>query len=132
MKTLRIRLVRSPIGAKPKLRRTVTALGLRRISSTVELEATPAVLGMIRAVSHLLAVEEGESSGRPAAKNQVQRQVSAQKPAAEKPAAEKPVAKKPAAKKPVAEKPAAKKPAAKKPAAQKPAAKKPAAMKPKE
>jgi large subunit ribosomal protein L30 len=58
MKRIRIRLVRSSIGAKPACRRTVTALGLRRLGAARELEATPAVLGMVRAASHLVEVEE--------------------------------------------------------------------------
>jgi large subunit ribosomal protein L30 len=56
--TLRITLRRSPIGCKPQHRKTVQALGLRRIGATVEKAATPAVLGMVRAVSFLLSVEE--------------------------------------------------------------------------
>jgi large subunit ribosomal protein L30 len=58
MKKIRIHLVRSPIGSKPACRRTVTALGLRRLGAATELEATPAVLGMVRTVSHLVEVEE--------------------------------------------------------------------------
>jgi large subunit ribosomal protein L30 len=55
---LRIKLVRSPIGCKPEHRRTVKALGLRRLGSAVEKTASPAVLGMVRSVSYLLDVEE--------------------------------------------------------------------------
>jgi large subunit ribosomal protein L30 len=58
MKKIRIRLVRSPIGSKPACRSTVTALGLRKLNSSTELEATAAVLGMVRVVSHLVLVEE--------------------------------------------------------------------------
>jgi large subunit ribosomal protein L30 len=58
MKKIRIRLVRSPIASKPACRRTVAALGLRRLGAARELEATPAVLGMVRTVSHLVEVEE--------------------------------------------------------------------------
>ena len=58
MKKIRIRLVRSPIGSKPACRSTVTALGLRKLNSSTELEATPAVLGMVRVVSHLVEVQE--------------------------------------------------------------------------
>ncbi|MDR1031062.1 MAG: 50S ribosomal protein L30 [Treponema sp.] len=53
-----IRLVRSTIGALPKQRATVRSLGLRKIGSKVEQEASPAVLGMVKAVSHLVSVEE--------------------------------------------------------------------------
>jgi large subunit ribosomal protein L30 len=58
MKKIRIRLVRSLIGSKPVQRRTVKALGLARLNSAVEREANPAILGMVRAVSHLVEVEE--------------------------------------------------------------------------
>ena len=58
MKKIRIRLVRSPIASKPACRRTVTALGLRRLGAATELEATAAVLGMVRVVAHLVQVEE--------------------------------------------------------------------------
>jgi large subunit ribosomal protein L30 len=55
---IRIKLIRSLIGALPKQRATVRALGLRKIGSSSEQEANPAVLGMVRAVSHLVSVEE--------------------------------------------------------------------------
>ncbi len=55
---LRITLVKSPIGCKPKHRRTVRALGLRRMHQTVELEAGDSIRGMVRAVSHLVRTEE--------------------------------------------------------------------------
>lgn len=55
---LRIELVRSVIGSKPKQRRTVKALGLGKINSSVEREATPVVKGMINTISHLVKVEE--------------------------------------------------------------------------
>ena len=58
MKKLRIKLVKSTIGRKPKHRRTVEALGLRKIGAVVEKEATPQIRGMVRAVSYLLEVEE--------------------------------------------------------------------------
>ncbi|QQO10651.1 50S ribosomal protein L30 [Breznakiella homolactica] len=55
---IRIKLVRSTIGTLPKQRATVRSLGLRKIGSTTEQEATPAILGMVRTVAHLVAVEE--------------------------------------------------------------------------
>jgi large subunit ribosomal protein L30 len=57
-KKIRIRLIRSTIGSLPKQRATVRSLGLRKIGSCTEQEASPAVLGMIRVVSHLVSVEE--------------------------------------------------------------------------
>lgn len=58
MKTVKVRLKRSPAGRIPKHRRTVKALGLGKVGSVVEKQATPQVLGMIRSVSYLLEVEE--------------------------------------------------------------------------
>ena len=55
---IRIRLVRSTIGSLPKQRATVRALGLRKIGSVSEQEASPAVMGMVKVVSHLVTVEE--------------------------------------------------------------------------
>jgi large subunit ribosomal protein L30 len=55
---IRIRLVRSTIGVLPRHRATVRCLGLRKIGSVREQEASPAILGMVKAVSHLVAVEE--------------------------------------------------------------------------
>ena len=60
MKRIRIKLVKSKIGKKPFQIKTLEALGLRKISSVTEKEATPAVLGMVRAVSHMVEVEEIE------------------------------------------------------------------------
>ncbi|MCF7943007.1 MAG: 50S ribosomal protein L30 [Spirochaetia bacterium] len=59
-KKVRIELVRSMIRSKPKQRGTVKALGLGKIGSSVEREATPVVLGMINTISHLVKVEEIE------------------------------------------------------------------------
>jgi large subunit ribosomal protein L30 len=57
-KKLRITLTKSPIGYSIRQKRTVRALGLRRIQQTVEQEDTPVVRGMIAKVSHLVSVEE--------------------------------------------------------------------------
>ena len=55
---LRITLVKSPIGAVPKQRATVKALGLKKMHKTVELPDNGAVRGMIQNVRHLVKVEE--------------------------------------------------------------------------
>jgi large subunit ribosomal protein L30 len=57
-KTVRVTLVRSPIGYTKDQKKTVLALGLRRMHQTVEHQDNPAVRGMIRKVIHLLQVEE--------------------------------------------------------------------------
>jgi large subunit ribosomal protein L30 len=56
--TLRITLVRSTIGEKPKTRATVESLGLRKIRQSVERPDTPDVRGMVFRAKHLLDVEE--------------------------------------------------------------------------
>jgi len=55
---IKITLVRSVIGTLPKQRATIRSLGLRKIGSSIEQEASPAVLGMVKVVSHLVSVEE--------------------------------------------------------------------------
>ena len=55
---LKITLVKSPIGAVPKLRATVEALGLSKMHKTVEMPDNSAVRGMIQSVRHLVKVEE--------------------------------------------------------------------------
>ena len=55
---LKITLVKSPIGAIPKQRATVEALGLRKLNKTVEMPDNEAVGGMIWHVRHLVKVEE--------------------------------------------------------------------------
>jgi len=57
-KRVRVRQVKSAIGYDRRQRATLRGLGLRRIDHSVEVEDTPAVRGMIRAVSHLVVVEE--------------------------------------------------------------------------
>jgi large subunit ribosomal protein L30 len=57
-KKIRVTLVRSTIGRKPNQRKTAEALGLTKMSKTVEKEADPAILGMVRTISHLVEVEE--------------------------------------------------------------------------
>ena len=58
MKKLRITQVRSGIGRPERQKRTLEALGLRKMHQTVEHEATPQIMGMVSKVSHLLKVEE--------------------------------------------------------------------------
>ena len=55
---IKIRLVRSVIGRKPYQKRTVKALGLGKINSSVEKDANHAILGMVKAIEHLVVVEE--------------------------------------------------------------------------
>ena len=55
---IKVELVKSPIGAIPKHRKTVAALGLKKLHATNEYEDSPAIRGMIKQVSHLLKVTE--------------------------------------------------------------------------
>ncbi len=55
---LRITLVKSTIGAVPKNKKTVEALGLRKLNKTVEMPDNAAIRGMVNQVRHLVKVEE--------------------------------------------------------------------------
>jgi len=57
-KKLKITLIKSTIGAVPKNRKTVEALGLNKLHKTVEMPDNDAVRGMIQRVRHLVKVEE--------------------------------------------------------------------------
>jgi large subunit ribosomal protein L30 len=57
-KKIRVTLVRSPIGYPEPQKRTVHALGLRRMHQTIEHVDTPALRGMIVKITHLVEVEE--------------------------------------------------------------------------
>ena len=58
MANLKVTLVKSTIGAVPKHKKTVEALGLKKLHKTVELPDNEAVRGMIWHVKHLVKVEE--------------------------------------------------------------------------
>jgi len=58
MAKIKITQVRSQIGRPERQKKTLQALGLRRIRHTVEHEATPQILGMVTKVKHLVTVEE--------------------------------------------------------------------------
>jgi large subunit ribosomal protein L30 len=54
--TVKVQLVRSPIGTKQSHRDTVRGLGLRKLNSVSELQDTPSVRGMINKISYLIKV----------------------------------------------------------------------------
>jgi len=58
MATIKIKQVKSKIGSPKKQKATLEALGLKKINSVVEHEATPQILGMDEAVRHLVIVEK--------------------------------------------------------------------------
>ena len=55
---LKVTLVKSPIGCVPKHKRTVEALGLKKVNKSVALPNNAATLGMVKQVSYLVKVEE--------------------------------------------------------------------------
>jgi large subunit ribosomal protein L30 len=55
-KTVKVQLVRSPIGCKQSHRDTVRGLGLRKLNSVRELQDTPAVRGMINKIDYLVKI----------------------------------------------------------------------------
>ncbi|RLD90330.1 MAG: 50S ribosomal protein L30 [Bacteroidetes bacterium] len=58
MSKIRVTQVRSAINRPKRQKRTIEALGLKKLHQTKEFEANPAILGMIEKVKHLLKVEE--------------------------------------------------------------------------
>ena len=58
-KSLRITLVKSPLGYSKRHKGTVRALGLRRLRQTVEHVDSPQLRGMLDKVSHLLDISDG-------------------------------------------------------------------------
>ena len=58
MATIKVKQVKSRIGAPIDQKRTLDALGLRKMNKVVEHEATHSILGMINKVKHLVAVVE--------------------------------------------------------------------------
>ena len=58
MRTIKIKLVKSPIGKIPKHRKTIKALGLKKINQVVEKNDTPQIRGMLKQVDYMIEVEE--------------------------------------------------------------------------
>lgn len=57
MARIKIIQIKSVIDRSERQKRTIQALGLKRINHSVEVEATPSIIGMVRKVNHLVAVE---------------------------------------------------------------------------
>lgn len=57
MAKIKITQIRSIIDRNENQKRTVRALGLRKLNHSVELEATPQIMGMVNVVSHLVKIE---------------------------------------------------------------------------
>jgi large subunit ribosomal protein L30 len=58
MKKIKVTQVKSTIDRSERQKRTMVALGLKKLNATVEVEATPQILGMVKKVNHLIKVEE--------------------------------------------------------------------------
>ncbi len=58
MAKLKVTLVKSKSGSTKRQQRTLEALGLGKTNSSVEVEATPQIKGMVFKVNHLISVEE--------------------------------------------------------------------------
>jgi large subunit ribosomal protein L30 len=58
MAKIKITQVKSVIDRSERQKRTVAALGLKKLNWTVEVEATPQILGMVTKVGHLVKVEQ--------------------------------------------------------------------------
>ena len=56
MKKIKITQVKSVIDRPERKKRTMIALGLKKMNSSVEVEATPQILGMVTKVNHLIKV----------------------------------------------------------------------------
>lgn len=57
MAKIKITQVRSVIDRSERQKRTMQALGLTKINKSIEVEATPQILGMVAKVNHLITVE---------------------------------------------------------------------------
>jgi len=58
MAKIKVTLVKSIIGSEKGQKATVEALGIKKLNHSVEHEATPAIMGMVNKVKHLVKVEE--------------------------------------------------------------------------
>ena len=58
MAKIRVTQVKSKIGSEKRQKKTLEALGLKKMHSSVEVEATPQILGMVHKVIHLVKVEK--------------------------------------------------------------------------
>jgi len=58
MAKIKVTQIRSGIGSTKRQKRTLEALGIKKLNNTIEVETSPQVLGMINKVKHLLRVED--------------------------------------------------------------------------
>ena len=58
MKKIKVTQVKSTIDRSERQKRTMEALGLKKMNASVEVDATPQILGMVNKVTHLVKVED--------------------------------------------------------------------------
>ncbi|MBD3749252.1 MAG: 50S ribosomal protein L30 [Sphingobacteriales bacterium] len=58
MAKIKITQIKSVIDRSERQKKTMQALGLNKISQSVEVEATPSIIGMVKKVNHLVAIEK--------------------------------------------------------------------------
>jgi large subunit ribosomal protein L30 len=58
MAKIKITQIKSVIDRSERQKKTMQALGLNKISQSVEVEANPAIIGMVKKVNHLVAIEK--------------------------------------------------------------------------
>lgn len=58
MGKIKVTYTKSKIGSNKRQKRTIEALGLKKLNSSVEVEGTPQILGMVEKVNHLVKVEK--------------------------------------------------------------------------
>lgn len=58
MAKIKIKYIKSKIGGTERQKRTIQALGLKKLNSSVEVEATPQIMGMVEKVRHLVSIED--------------------------------------------------------------------------
>ena len=58
MSTIKIKLVKSPIGKVPKHRKTIEALGFKKVNQVIEKNDTPQIRGMLKQVDYMVKVVE--------------------------------------------------------------------------
>jgi large subunit ribosomal protein L30 len=58
MKKIKVTQVKSTIDRPERQKKTMVALGLKKLNAAVEVDATPQILGMVKKVNHLVKVEE--------------------------------------------------------------------------
>ncbi|TAH04768.1 MAG: 50S ribosomal protein L30 [Sphingobacteriales bacterium] len=58
MAKIKITQIKSVIDRSERQKRTIQALGLTKMNQTVEVEATPSIIGMVKKVNHLVAIQK--------------------------------------------------------------------------